>query len=149
MNLNPHDLHTVFNDDSNRLTVWDAKHKAVFVCEARNRAVGGDGFGRWGRCPRGVFQLGLPIALRHPAFGRWFVPVFDVGENDLMKRNRRRGIGLHGGGSGLKNPFAPRQGWNPTHGCIRLQNVDMSPVATLIMAARAPGGRCYLTVAGK
>ncbi|MNS94210.1 hypothetical protein D3C72_1284210 [compost metagenome] len=32
---------------------------------------------------------------------------------------------IHGGGSGLKDPFAPRQGWKPTLGCTRAQNEDV------------------------
>ncbi|MDD0815431.1 RHS domain-containing protein [Curvibacter sp. HBC28] len=32
---------------------------------------------------------------------------------------------IHGGGTGLKDPFAARQGWNPTLGCTRAQNEDV------------------------
>lgn len=32
---------------------------------------------------------------------------------------------IHGGGSGLKDPMAPRQGWHPTMGCTRGQNEDV------------------------
>lgn len=35
-----------------------------------------------------------------------------------------RGRDIHGGGSGLDNPKAPRQGWYPTLGCLRMQNED-------------------------
>ncbi|MCY1124511.1 DUF6531 domain-containing protein [Escherichia coli] len=32
---------------------------------------------------------------------------------------------LHGGGSSLRDPYAPRQGWKPTMGCTRAQNEDV------------------------
>jgi RHS repeat-associated protein len=36
-----------------------------------------------------------------------------------------RGADIHGGGSGLHNPFADYQGWVPTTGCTRGQNADV------------------------
>jgi RHS repeat-associated protein len=36
-----------------------------------------------------------------------------------------RGRDIHGGGSGLLDPYAPRQGWVPTRGCTRGQNEDI------------------------
>lgn len=32
---------------------------------------------------------------------------------------------IHGGGTGLADPLAPRQGWVPTYGCTRAQNMDV------------------------
>lgn len=36
---------------------------------------------------------------------------------------------IHGGGSGLDDPYAARQGWVPTLGCTRGQNEDMHQLA--------------------
>ena len=36
-----------------------------------------------------------------------------------------RGRDIHGGGSSLPDPYAPRQGWRPTKGCTRGQNEDI------------------------
>jgi RHS repeat-associated protein len=36
-----------------------------------------------------------------------------------------RGRAIHGGGSGLPDPFADQQGWKPTEGCTRGQNADV------------------------
>ena len=47
------------------------------------------------------------------------------GPNDALLTDDPRGRWLHGGGSGLDNPLAPRQGWYPTHGCTRMQNDDI------------------------
>jgi lipoprotein-anchoring transpeptidase ErfK/SrfK len=46
-----------------------------------------------------------------------------------------RGRDFHGGGSGLNDPKAPRQGWYPTLGCIRMQNEDGEELSRLIIAA--------------
>lgn len=48
-----------------------------------------------------------------PAYGTFYVKTGDP-----------RGRDIHGGGSGLPDPFAPRQGWTPTLGCLRMQNED-------------------------
>ncbi|MDR3563356.1 MAG: hypothetical protein P4N59_18245 [Negativicutes bacterium] len=40
---------------------------------------------------------------------------------------------IHGGGSGLGDPFAPQQGWVPTYGCLRMQNADGEELSKLIM----------------
>ena len=40
---------------------------------------------------------------------------------------------IHGGGSGLADPFAPYQGWVPTYGCLRMQNADGEEVSRWIL----------------
>jgi hypothetical protein len=149
MNLGPHDLHLVFNDDTNHLGAWNAAKVQTFACEARNRAVGGDGFGHLGRCPRGEFQLGRPKQKGTVPFGPFFIPVYDTSSRGKMAEFHRAGIGIHGGGSGLPDPFAPHQGWQVTHGCIRTQNADVVKLAALVLAAIKAGGKVYLTVFGK
>ena len=47
----------------------------------------------------------------------------------------QRGRDIHGGGSGLDDPKAPRQGWYPTLGCLRMQNEDSEALSVLIIAA--------------
>lgn len=39
---------------------------------------------------------------------------------------------VHGGGSGLKNPMAEKQGWKGTLGCTRAQNIDLENLAQKI-----------------
>lgn len=41
---------------------------------------------------------------------------------------------IHGGGSGLTDPYAPYQGWVPTLGCLRMQNADGNEVSLWMMA---------------
>lgn len=42
---------------------------------------------------------------------------------------------IHGGGSGLSDPFAPYQGWVPTYGCLRMQNTDGEELSRMIINA--------------
>ena len=44
-----------------------------------------------------------------------------------------RGRDIHGGGSGLSDPFARRQGWIPTYGCLRMQNEDGEELSRIMM----------------
>jgi hypothetical protein len=140
--LGPLDLHCVFNDETNRLSVWNADHQEILAVECRNRAAGGEGFGHNARCPRGDYGLGAPVPTRDVPFGWWFIPL--EGE----EAHGRAGIGIHGGGSGLRDSFADRQGWISTHGCLRTQNSDLDVLVGLIMSSQAAGGKVWLTVAG-
>ena len=59
-----------------------------------------------------------------PAYGTFYIETHDGRERDI-----------HGGGSDLEDPFAPRQGWEPTYGCLRMQNEDGEELSRLIIAA--------------
>ncbi|EMI5621421.1 lytic transglycosylase, partial [Acinetobacter baumannii] len=39
---------------------------------------------------------------------------------------------VHGGGSGLSDPYAEKQGWRVTMGCTRAQNIDVENLAKKI-----------------
>lgn len=54
-----------------------------------------------------------------------------------------RGRDIHGGGSGLNEPYADYQGWQPTLGCLRMQNVDGVELSAMIIAS---GNDVVLTV---
>jgi hypothetical protein len=149
MDLKPFDLHIIFNDDSDLLKLFDATGRLVIQCECRNRTVGGDQFGHFGRCPRGEFVLGVPVKKKSVPFGFWFTPVLDYANNHAMRDFKREGIGIHGGGSGLPHPMDDFQGWVSTHGCLRVQNVDNQKIVEFVKAAQVKGGRAYLSVVGK
>ena len=59
-----------------------------------------------------------------PAYGTFYIETGDPRERDI-----------HGGGSGLADSFAPRQGWVPTYGCLRMQNADGEALSRLIIDA--------------
>jgi hypothetical protein len=105
-------------------------------------------FGRWGWCPRGQYIAGAPSDLASVAFGMHFTPLYDVRADGPMAKEHRSGIGIHGGGSGLANPLADRQGWKPTHGCLRVQNIDNEMLVRYIRRAQAAGNRVFVTVGG-
>jgi len=48
-----------------------------------------------------------------PGYGTFYIETGDSRERDI-----------HGGGSALPEPYADRQGWYPTLGCLRMQNID-------------------------
>ena len=146
MTLGLNDLHAIFDRGARTLKVWDVNHQCVLSCEARNRTTVDGQYGHDGNCPPGEFIFGMPIAMGSVPFGPYFIPILDYGANHAMKDHGRSGIGAHGGGSGLAQPFAPRQGWQVTHGCWRLQNEDLDALVKLLNAAHADGGVCYVTV---
>lgn len=57
-----------------------------------------------------------------------------------------RGRDIHGGGSGLPDPYAPYQGWVPTWGCLRMQNADGEELSNLITEANDAGQEVALIV---
>lgn len=59
-----------------------------------------------------------------PGYGTFYIETGDSRERDI-----------HGGGTGLPEPYALRQGWLPTHGCLRMQNVDGEELSRLIIDA--------------
>ena len=63
-----------------------------------------------------------PPAENNPAYGTFYISTGDY-----------RGRDIHGGGSDLDDPFAPRQGWEPTYGCLRMQNEDGQELSYMIM----------------
>lgn len=134
-------MHLIFDSDTQTLKAFDPDGHCRFQAECHDKAVLGPGFGRWGRCPRGEFPLGAPQAHDEPAFGLWFTPI----ENTPG----RQGIGIHGGGSRLLNPFAPRQGWASTHGCLRLQNEDNTVLVAHLKSAILRHEKNKITVQGK
>ncbi|WP_313316443.1 RHS repeat-associated core domain-containing protein [Stenotrophomonas sp.] len=59
------------------------------------------------------------------------------GPNDILRTDDLRGRWIHGGGSRLADPLAPRQGWTPAVGCTRMQNEDIQELVDMVRAAKA------------
>lgn len=81
------------------------------------------------------------------AYGYYFTPIGDNPAGDLAAHGRD-GLGIHGGGSDLAEPFAPRQGWEWTFGCPRMQNADNQQLVDSIRYVQAHGGTVTLDVVG-
>jgi hypothetical protein len=140
--------HLVFNGPTASLKMYwehddgtvELRHELEAHGEAIRNATDGDPYGFDCKAPPGDFGLGDPqsCATRNPdgtvtihnstpptwdkAYGCWFTPLVDT--NGLEAAHGRAGIAFHGGGSDAPDPFALKQGWYVTEGCIRLQNVD-------------------------
>lgn len=71
-----------------------------------------------------VVSADEPPAENSPAYGTFYITTGDA-----------RGRDIHGGGSDLPDPFASRQGWEATYGCIRMQNEDGEELSRLIIDA--------------
>lgn len=152
--------HVVFNGQSRRLkfftddaTVPQPRHD--WECHDVGIADGepGDPYGHNHKCPPGEYTLGSPIPSQTPPdpvqdapYGFWFTALWDTPESQAMARHGRAGIGIHGGGSDLPDPFAARQGWEWTHGCLRLQNEDNEAFTQSLRYILGHGGDARLTV---
>ena len=145
IDLKPGDLHLILDAGQRSSKLFKPNVTLIFGCEARNRTVN-EGEGHWGHCPPGEYCLGAPRAKNTVPFGPYFVPIVDFGNFHTMRDFGREGIGLHGGGSGLPDPFAPRQGWQITEGCWRYQNEDISHLVVLVKPIQMAGGVVYCTV---
>jgi RHS repeat-associated protein len=108
-----------FNDAGQAVGTWDSRSAVV-----RSSLPGADGpYSSADVYPRNGPHRGNPVG---------------YGPNDLLLTDDvQRGRWLHGGGTGLSNPLAPRQGWKPTLGCTRLQNEDIQDLVDMVRAEKA------------
>ncbi len=70
-----------------------------------------------------------------PAYGNFYITTGDP-----------RGRDIHGGGSNCEDPFADRQGWHKTLGCLRMQNEDGVELSREIIRSCRAGVEVVLTV---
>jgi len=113
----------IFEAGNNRLTIFSNEGDFLGQYDARNLVTRGSK----GEFPPGIYDFGEPRGPRgetRPDTGNWFIPILNV--------HGRIEMGLHGGGSGLKDPFATNQGWVETQGCIRVQNQALEEIASFI-----------------
>ena len=143
------DMHLLFDDPKDQAKLFSGNGVLVWRFEMQNSTVNKGTFGRYGSCPRGDFLLGPPVNAHDPRFGYHFTPVRDYNGHHQMSKYGRRGIGIHGGGSSLDDPFAPEQGWARTLGCLRVQNnANARLVNGYIRPTQKQGGKVYFTVMG-
>ena len=148
--ITPGDLHLVVSRTTEVCTVWRRTADggdALLSFPMRNRTVD-EGDGHWGHCPVGSYLLGAPSDCHVVSLGLHYTPVFDLDPDGPLHQDGRVGIGIHGGGTGLSDPFAPKQGWVETEGCERVQNADNHRLVPVIRACHAAGRKAYFTVTG-
>lgn len=138
----PFDFHLVANLRQRKAKLYNSAGKLLKSVPCRGEGqegsfkwTGEPSWRGWAQdTPPGVWNLGVieTITTRTAAdvpYGRMFVWLEPVSGG--CREVNRPGIGLHGGGSGLANPFADYQGWVITHGCVRFQNKDLEDIISL------------------
>ena len=119
----------IFDPKMNRIIIFPNEGTEGVRFEARNLVTSSSK----GPFPPGLFSIGFPRGPRgilNPSTGNWFVPIEVPG---------RPAMGLHGGGTGLDDPFGAEQGWVRTEGCIRVQNKDLEEIVRFIQKDIASG----------
>jgi hypothetical protein len=149
--IHKHDFHLIFRARSHQLICFDGAGTRHWTLTAHGEGVNGaiDNIG--GNTPPGLYECTrvLPTTSRDTdadwrAYGPWYVYLAEM-EGQESSRHRD-GVGMHGGGSKSPAPLAPKQGFFPTRGCVRLQNEDLPRLIHTIRYAQSKGGRVYLTV---
>ncbi len=143
--MGPKDLHIVVNGETQNLVIYNTAGKAQFQCKARCFGQHNDWTRANGDTPPGLYKVGLIYDTPGEApYGRYCIDLEDLEGQETG--NGRAGISLHGGGSGVPDPFAPYQGWVATHGCVRVQNADLDIIVRQIKDAKKVSGVVYLSV---
>lgn len=143
----PAPLHIVVdgNEGAQKLKAFNRDGSIALQCAAHTWGQHANWRQRNGDTPPGKYEVAEIYATPgEAAYGEYCVDLIDLEGQE--SDNGRAGISLHGGGSGLANPFAPRQGWLPTHGCIRVQNEDLKRLVVMIRNAKSMGSNVILTV---
>jgi len=151
--LKENDVKCVVSGHGHTMKCFNYEGILKWTIPCRADGVNGPGFaGPGGDTPPGIYEIGLitktnksePLSIWH-SYGRWFADLVEL-ENQEASRGRA-GVGVHGGGTGLKEPLAAEQGWKPTLGCVRLQNRDLEtrfiPMCQFI---KSKGGKIYVEV---
>jgi hypothetical protein len=148
--LSDWDTHFVFNAGGHHLKCHDAKGNLRWQVRAIGYGTVGDYTKVGGNTPPGLYCCGVPEAIspddkEKDSYGPWFVDLQEQEEQE--SKHGRAGIGVHGGGSGLPNPYTDtRQGWVKTLGCIRLQNEDLRRFVGSVQYTQSHGGTAWLSV---
>lgn len=149
-NMGKNDIHLVVDAKGEKVKCFvKGEADPRWILPARCYGANGDNWTPGGDTPPGLYRMGVPekIPVNDAAadsFGWWFV---DMAEQENQERERgRAGIGFHGGGSGLADPLAPYQGWQVTHGCVRLQNKDLEKAVNSVQYAQKNKGTAWITI---
>jgi len=120
----PGDIHVVIDASSESMQAYNFKGEKLWSCEAHTYGQNPDWRRKNGDTPRGMYEVGVIYDTRgEAAYGDWCIDLVDLEGQE--RDNGRDGISIHGGGSASPRPFAEKQGWYATHGCVRAQNGDM------------------------
>lgn len=131
----------IFSRQNQEITAYNEADEFIEAWECRDDFV--PGFNDEGQpresLPNGVYD-GIEADVYYPgeqeqAYGTFYITTGDP-----------RGRDIHGGGSGLSDPYGDYQGWVPTWGCLRMQNADGEELAEMISEANGAGLTVNLVV---
>lgn len=128
--------HLVVSRNSGKMTAFRKDGVRLWQINCLCRGVGGRDWRRNGAdTPPGVYKIGQVYNDRAtdqltPAYGWMSFDMISLERGEL--NIGRAGIMIHGGGTGLPNPQAPRQALLPTLGCIRVHNEDCLRIWDLV-----------------
>lgn len=150
--LKSKDVHLVVSHAYRTMKAFSAGGRIIWKTPALTEGVADSVDLVGGDTPYGLYRLGEPVqtAKEEPAaiwhaYGPWFMDMQDL-ENQETGRGRA-GIGLHGGGTGLRDPLADEQPLIATHGCVRVHNGFLKArIVPLVQRTQKAGGTVYLTV---
>jgi hypothetical protein len=133
------DSHLIVNDASERMKAFSFEGRLLWEVDCLARGQGSDSEWKLQNTdtPPGLYKVGTVYrdyekAGEKPAYDRtlmaygWYSLDLIELENQEAKHGRA-GIMIHGGGSanGWPGAWAPKQPLFPTHGCVRLHNIDL------------------------
>lgn len=147
--MKPGDKHAIVSAIYNTMTCYDHTGKKLWsvpafpVGQHRNwRETGGD-------TPPGSYKAGITYTQIRgrdsravcDAYGRKCIDLIDLEGQETG--NNRGGISIHGGGTGLPDPWAPYQMLLPTLGCIRTHNHDLEVTIVPEVEATQKAGHTF------
>lgn len=135
----PGDTHLVINGTGGEAKFFSHPGNLLYKCPALCRGQGANWRRSRGDTPPGLYKLGEvwrdherfepgqtpPFDETLRAYGWYTFDMIDLEGNE--DGSGRAGIAIHGGGSGNGWPGAwePKQALLPTHGCVRMRNLDL------------------------
>jgi hypothetical protein len=159
--MGDHDVHIVIAEDTAKVWSKDGSQRPVHYNNetqlsfaAHTEGVNGPGYEVvGGDTVPGLYLVGGIIPSVEGvdpdsifrAYGRYAIELIEQqGQESALGR---AGIMMHGGGSAAPDPLARYQGWYPTHGCVRLQNIVLELyVVPMIRNVHAAGGKVWVSV---
>jgi len=133
-------MHLEFDSASQRCKAYNDDGTLWEEFAMSDHAVNGPGFGFRGRIARGTYPLGRPVEVHDVSMGNFFTPILSV--------PGRSGLGIHGGGTGCPEPFAPSQPLLMTLGCLRCHNIDNERLAPELQKRYDAGEKSEITIGG-
>lgn len=131
------DFHIIASAATGKATAFDASGKKLWVVRCLLQGQRADWRLQGGDTPPGLYKLGALIndyaevgsnpryTPELQSYGWMFFDLIDIAAHE--DRNRRAGVGAHGGGTALGWPYAwePHQALVPTLGCPRFENAAL------------------------